>query len=73
MQAKNNPRHQIATPEIHREWCKKRALSYLSRGEIGNALANLNADLMRHEVTKHLNTMTVPVTREGALSFLKLI
>lgn len=47
-----NPRH--VPGRAHIEWCRERALSALSRGELGNALGTLNADLMRDPSTKHI-------------------
>ena len=40
--------------ETHIAWCKRRALACLERGEVGNAMAGLYADLLRHPTTKHL-------------------
>ena len=45
------------TREVHREWCKRRALYNLNKqglGSFGNAYGQLYADLMRHEGTKDL-------------------
>jgi hypothetical protein len=35
--------------EEHLEWCKKRALEYLDRGEVANAIASMGSDLRKHE------------------------
>lgn len=50
-------------------------MSYLNKGEVGNALAGLVADLARHEATKHRVTdlNNVSVTYYGALEFIKSI
>jgi hypothetical protein len=35
--------------EEHLEWCKKRALEYLDRGDVENAIASMGSDLGKHE------------------------
>lgn len=40
------------TRQEHLDWCKKRALEYLDRGDITNAVASMASDLNKHEETK---------------------
>lgn len=40
------------TREEHVEWCKSRALEYVDRNELVNALASMGSDLDKHEATK---------------------
>ncbi len=35
------------------EWCKKRALKYVDRGDIDNAWASMSSDLSKHNETKN--------------------
>lgn len=38
----------------HMEWCKKRALEYVDRGDLTNAFASMSSDLTKHpETEKH--------------------
>lgn len=37
----------------HIQWCKERALEYVDRGELQNALASMGNDLDKHEATKN--------------------
>jgi hypothetical protein len=36
----------------HLEWCKQRALEYVERGELTNAVASMCSDLGKHKETK---------------------
>ena len=36
----------------HLEWCKKRALEYLDRGDVMNAVTSMLSDLNKHDETK---------------------
>jgi hypothetical protein len=36
----------------HLAWCKARALEYLDRGELHNAVASMGSDLSKHPETK---------------------
>jgi hypothetical protein len=36
------------TRDEHLAWCKKRALEYLDRGELENAVASMGSDLRQH-------------------------
>ena len=39
----------------HIEWCKKRALEYVDRGDLTNAYASMGSDLTKHsETEKHI-------------------
>lgn len=40
------------TREEYLKWCKDRALEYVDRGELVNALASMGSDLDKHEGTK---------------------
>jgi len=35
----------------HLEWCKKRALEYLSQGELQNAVTSMGSDMGKHPET----------------------
>lgn len=37
----------------HLKWCKKRALEYLDRGDIKNAVTSMMSDLTKHPETKY--------------------
>lgn len=37
--------------EEHLEWCKKRALEYIDRGDIANGITSMMSDLNKHEGT----------------------
>lgn len=42
----------------HLAWCKKRALEYVDRGDLGQALASMASDLNKHdELRKHPGTL----------------
>jgi hypothetical protein len=45
------------TRQEHLEWCKKRALEYLDKGDIPNAIASMMSDMQKHEETKFNNPM----------------
>jgi hypothetical protein len=36
----------------HLAWCKKRALAYVARGELVNAVASMASDLNKHPETR---------------------
>ena len=36
----------------HLKWCKQRALEYVDRGELGDAVASMASDIMKHPETK---------------------
>lgn len=40
------------TREEHLAWCKERALEYLDRGEIKEAVTSMLSDLGKHEETR---------------------
>lgn len=42
----------MKTEQEHLEWCKKRALQYIDRGEITQAYASMASDMKGHEETK---------------------
>jgi hypothetical protein len=35
--------------QAHVSWCKQRALEYVDRGELANALASMLSDMSKHE------------------------
>jgi len=39
----------VTTREEHLAWCKQRALVYVERGELVNALASFSGDIMKWE------------------------
>jgi len=45
-------------------WCKQRALEYLNRGQLVDAVTSMLSDLGKHDETRHL---------AGSLSMLGLI
>lgn len=40
------------TREEHLQWAKQRAIEYVERGELTNALASMGSDLNKHEGTR---------------------
>ena len=40
------------TREEHLQWCKDRALEYLNRGDIKNAVTSMMSDLNKHPETE---------------------
>lgn len=40
------------TREEHLAWCKTRALEYLDRGDVTNAVTSMLSDLGKHDETK---------------------
>lgn len=40
------------TRKEHMEWCKKRALEYLDRGDVPNAITSMLSDLEKHDDTR---------------------
>lgn len=40
------------TRHEHIAWCKQRALEYVDRGELADALASMLSDLRKHDETK---------------------
>lgn len=40
------------TREEHIKWCQSRALEYVERGELVDALASMGSDLDKHKETK---------------------
>lgn len=49
------------TRDEHLAWCKKRALEYLDRGDVNNAIASMGSDLMKHEDFKQISASMMPV------------
>lgn len=42
----------MRTREEHLQWCKQRALEYLERGQVKEALTSMFSDLDKHEETR---------------------
>ena len=42
----------MTTRAEHMEWCKKRALDYVDRGDLTNAYASMGSDLGKHPETR---------------------
>lgn len=40
------------TRQEHLDWCKKRALEYVDRGDLQSAVASMMSDMDKHEETK---------------------
>jgi hypothetical protein len=40
------------TREEHLQWCKDRALEYLNRGDVVNAVTSMMSDLDKHDETR---------------------
>jgi hypothetical protein len=49
------------TNDEHLAWCKKRALEYLDRGDVTNAIASMLSDLSKHEETKAIGKSLGPM------------
>jgi hypothetical protein len=45
------------TREEHLAWCKERALEYVDRGELRDAVASMGSDLSKHPETKQSSTL----------------
>ena len=45
----------------HLEFCKKRALEYLDRGDVQNAIASMMSDLSKHDETKGVVSAMAPI------------
>ena len=57
----------MMTAEEHLEWAKQRAREYLDRGELGDAVASMASDIMKHPDTK------MSETNIGALVYVALL
>ena len=40
------------TRQQHLEWCKKRALEYVDRGDLQQAVTSMMSDMQKHDETK---------------------
>lgn len=40
------------TREEHMQWCKDRAMDYVKRGDLVNAVASMMSDLSKHDDTR---------------------
>jgi hypothetical protein len=52
------------TREEHLSWCKQRALAYVDRGDLTNALASMASDVRKHPETD-THAATVLLAMEG--------
>jgi hypothetical protein len=67
------------TRDEHLAWCKQRALEYLDRGDVLNAMTSMLSDLSKHQETKlsnpYLTMMAMFIARdhdiEGAQRFIE--
>lgn len=57
------------TRQQHLEWCKKRALEYLDKGDVQNAVTSMMSDMQKHDETKFnsptLNMLGIMAIRSG--------
>ena len=44
------------TREEHMQWCKDRAMEYVERGDLVNAVASMMSDLSKHDETRDSGT-----------------
>ena len=58
------------TVEEHLEWCKKRALEYIDRGQVDEGLTSMMSDMSKHPETNNpgLNQLTLGLMMVGSLS-----
>ena len=58
------------TRQEHLDWCKKRALEYIDRGQVSEGLTSMMSDMSKHPETKSpaLNQLAVGLMMCGALS-----
>ena len=49
------------TREQHMEWCKGRALEYLDKGDVANAIASMLSDLAKHPETRLSSNSPLPM------------
>lgn len=47
------------TVEEHLAWCKQRALEYLDRGDLPNAVMSMASDLKKHPKTARQNNRSI--------------
>lgn len=52
----------------HLAWAKQRALEYLTKGDITNAIASMGSDLMKHEELKTISMAMMPVALSYAMN-----
>jgi hypothetical protein len=50
------------TREDHLAWCKERALAYVDRGDLVNALASMGSDMRKHPDTDTPTTAVLLAT-----------
>jgi hypothetical protein len=51
----------MMTRDEHLTWCKKRALEYLDRGDVENAIASMGSDLKKHKDFIHIADAMMPM------------
>jgi hypothetical protein len=54
--------------DVYLAKCKKRALEYLDRGEVANAIVSISSDLSKHEDFKGVAEKMMPVGLFFAMS-----
>ncbi len=57
------------TREEHLAWCKQRALAYVDRGDLTNALASFGSDMRKHPQTD-TDAVAVLLGAEGVRCFM---
>lgn len=62
----------MRTRQEHLEWCKKRALEYLDRGDVREAVTSMMSDMQKHEETKFtspaLNALGIMAIQSNSVS-----
>ncbi len=51
----------MTTREEHLQWCKDRALEYLDKGDMTNAVTSMLSDLSKHEETRKVGESMAPM------------
>lgn len=49
------------TRDEHLQWCKDRALEYLNKGDMTNAVTSMLSDLGKHEETRAVGEKLAPM------------
>lgn len=60
----------MRTREEHLAWCKTRALEYVEKGDLPQALTSMGSDMSKHPETDapHLITLGIMLLINGSLS-----
>jgi hypothetical protein len=51
----------MRTRDEHLSWAKKRALEYLDKGDVNNAIASMGSDLMKHDELAQISAAMTPM------------